>query len=270
MSILDGVNEVVDRELRITDIGSSNPHYRLLTACRRCSEGPPPGFDGVCLVERIARQIEGNWKKAGGGLARGKFNWLFRQAPKLSLGGKHARPEKNLEKDLVAIDPDLDWLANQIVTSSGVVGSGDRLRNVDLVCRDGDRMNREYRFIELKVKSNNPLHAAIECLTYGLVYVFSRIHAKDLGYSEELELMRARIVHLRTLAPPEFYEDFDLHWLQTALNDGLASLLQKPGVDLRMDFRFDKFPLAPPSKPTTADANHLLLRSEPVYSARGA
>jgi hypothetical protein len=269
MSILDGVNQIVDDELGVTEIGR-RPHFTHQESCQRCSGHPPAGFDGGRLVDNIVCRLEQNWKDAGGKLARGKLNWHFRQARTLKLGGKHPRPEKTLEKYLAQLG--LDWLANQVVTSSGVVDRGDTGRNVDLVCRDGNPINREYRFIELKVDSDQPLYAAIECLGYGLVYVFSRIHAKDLGYDEKLELMRAQIIHLRTLAPPEFYRDFDLRWLETALTDGLASLLRKRGVDLRMDFRFDKFPLGfdLSRKPTEAEAIHLLLRSEPVYSARGA
>lgn len=102
----------------------------------------------------------------------------------------------------------LEGWANHVPSASGLMGNpwADKQRAIDLV---GHRDGEAYDFIELKVvrkkTSDTPLHAAIEILIHGALYVFSRLYIEELGYDrreeEGKELLQATKVNLCVLAP---------------------------------------------------------------------
>ena len=95
----------------------------------------------------------------------------------------------------------------------------------------------EYEFIELKYESDTPLFAAFEIVKYGLLYVFSRHYAEQLGYSGvSKEILGARMVHLKVVAPFNYYTYFPTGWLQKEIIHGLSHL---PLDGYRMDFKFE-------------------------------
>jgi hypothetical protein len=134
---------------------------------------------------------------------------------------------------------------NQVPTASGVVGSGGRHRNLDLIHRTAPG---EYEFIELKVGSDTPLYAAMEAVSYGLIYLCSRLNCEALGYAPANMLLSASRVELKVLAPALFYircrRPDELCALQGKLDSGLrrlvASAERLQGLD--MSFSFEAFP----------------------------
>jgi hypothetical protein len=84
----------------------------------------------------------------------------------------------------------------------------------------------------------------MEILKNGLVFLYSRRHRERLGYAAALNpLLWADDIHLRVLAPADYYEDFQLGWLVPLLNEGFAAALC-PELDhgLTIDFGFQAFP----------------------------
>lgn len=43
MSIYDGIDDIIDSALGLSDIGSRSPHYNYKKSCLRLSQGPPSG-----------------------------------------------------------------------------------------------------------------------------------------------------------------------------------------------------------------------------------
>jgi hypothetical protein len=69
--------------------------------------------------------------------------------------------------------------AHQVPVASGVLdGNRDKKSCVDLVCRTAPGC---FDLIELKVGSNHAVYAAMEVLRYGVLYLFSRRFAGELG-----------------------------------------------------------------------------------------
>ena len=165
------------------------------------------------------------------------FNWRFKPLSNISL--ENTSPEVKLERSIVRAADD-HW-ANQVPTSSGLVGPrADKVRNIDLVQRLGER---HFSFIELKVESNNPLFAAIEILTYGLIFSWSKAKAHDLGYQIERQpIIAAESVDLCVLAPKEYYQNLSMGNLGAAINNGLESCTDMLGLPI--SFSFTHFPEA--------------------------
>ena len=120
-------------------------------------------------------------------------------------------------------------------TASGLTGpAADRRAAVDLVLRDD---STAYSLIELKVESDTPLFAAIEIVKSGLLLVWSKNNQEALGYDMEVQpILAANTVTLSTLAPADYYINFDLTNLASALNDGLAEFGKQ--YDLNLSFEF--------------------------------
>ena len=104
--------------------------------------------------------------------------------------------------------------------------------------------SKAYEFIELKIASDTPLYAAMEILKYGVLYIFCRhdVRASKL-VDKESELMRAEKIHLQVLAPKEYYEGYDLAWLETSINHGLTNFLRLKNLPGEIDFKFETFSL---------------------------
>ena len=210
-SILAGVDEFVDEmpgppgrgDGRARTTGTRLP----ISALRQLPES-----SGRALVSGVYDRIEANWP---GTPCRSRENWRLVAQPAISQ--RNESPEKRFEKALVRENP--EWV-NMIPVASGVlpdVEEGGRRIDLARECAPG-----WFEFIELKVgpDCDTPLHAAMEILGYGMIYLFSRVHLEGLGYDPGNPLLSAHRISLKVLAPPAAYRRGSLQKLETALNDG--------------------------------------------------
>ena len=240
-SILKDVGKIIDEELGLTNCGiGKEPHYKHKASCQRLSEFLPPTFDATALIKKIYAQVICNWKK-GIKYRPSTENWRFE--PRENIDARNDDPEIKLERAIVRTQtqPPVNW-ANQTPTSSGFVGQrADKHRNIDLIhrCEDG-----VYEFIELKVDSDTPLYAAMEILQYAVLYIFYRENAQEMKSrsAKQKPLREATVIHLRVLAPFNYYEGYNLDWLEESICRGLKAFLAGRTPKLQMDFRFDAFP----------------------------
>ncbi|WP_119269793.1 hypothetical protein [Taklimakanibacter deserti] len=233
LSLFDGVDHFVSDFLGIT----SCRHWSAVLELDRRGVSD---FDGPALVTGLFSQISANWHACLAELERfpSVENWRWFD-PKVNISPHNASPEVTLERAVTAAavaQRRRDW-SNQIPIASGlIVGPGDRRRAVDLVHQRG---SGAFDFVELKVRSNNPLYAAIEILQYGLVWLLSRQNRDILGYGGKTLIM-ASDVRLSVLAPSTYYRDLNLSWLANGLTEGVQALGEANGVLL--SFGFDAFP----------------------------
>lgn len=101
-----------------------------------------------------------------------------------------------------------------------------------------------FEFVELKVGDHcdTPLHAAVEIIGYGLIYLFSRKHWKELSYDLRNVLLSADRVSLKVIAPAISYSQGSLARFESELNRGLTALVSSQDSKLTMDFRFEQLP----------------------------
>ena len=243
-SILKGTGCVIDHFFGLERFGTS-PHFKHKQSCVHVSNHPLPTLGGKTLLTQLYSTIQTNRRESHYNKPPSKENW--RVEPRDQLDEKNASPEVTLERTIIQAS-DTTW-GNQVPTSSGMTGPHfDKVRNIDLVHNMG---SGAWEFIELKVKSDTPLYAAMEILQYGLLFLFSRAHQKEFGYDKNSkELLRASQVHLRVLAPYEYYTPYrspqlyQLQWLEAFLNEGLHGFLKDHiHPALHMDFQFEAFPL---------------------------
>jgi hypothetical protein len=153
-----------------------------------------------------------------------------------------------------------------IPVASGVLPDVDEGgRRIDLACRCA---NGDYEFLELKLgrHCDTPLHAAVELLGYGLIYLFSREHGNRLGYDPLNPLLTATRIRLRVVAPFESYLPGSLFAFEVEVNRGLRDLVSArfPGR-LVMDFRFERLPADFDWRPGAGSAAVALARRTPAY-----
>lgn len=165
---------------------------------------------------------------------RSRENWRWSLQSRISTAS--TSPEVVLERAIasacVASGRD-DW-ANQVPVASGLGSDkGDRRRALDLVRRVGAG---HYEFIELKIGSNTPLSAAVELLGYACLWLLARGDPPAAAR----ELLNARNVDLRVLAPEGFYRDFAVSAAEALLQDGVGRLGAAAGVE--MSFAFEVLP----------------------------
>ena len=237
-SILNGVGEIIDGALGLCidakTIGKA-PHYRHRKSCMMLSSEPVTDFDGKALIKKIYEKIESN---LAADRRPSRENWrLTKNHAKIDEGKANNREKKievKLERNIITMD---DWF-NQVPTASGLVNErSDKRGSIDLVHRCDGQL---YEFIELKVTSNNPLYAAMEILQYGVLYMLAR---QAMNAGEEKELLKAKAIHLKVLAPTNYYERFKkLRWLESDINSGLEKFLRERALPFQMTFKFEAFP----------------------------
>jgi hypothetical protein len=235
--IFERTEQIVDSWLGLDEsFPGTPPKFAHKTTLNRLNAAPPKSLDGLALVKRLDKRIEANWdasQKKGPRLPS-QENWRWKKMPYISEGS--TSEEKTLEKAIANITND-DWV-NQVPTSSGLVDPGDTHCNIDLVERHGTN----FSFIELKVKSNTPLFAAIECVLYGVVYAFTRRKLTQLDFSAEKKpMLAATHIDLVVLAPRPYFEGWDLQWLNDSLSSGLREYSRT--LDYTFDFAFQSFPV---------------------------
>jgi hypothetical protein len=239
MSLYHGINEIIDHYLNVTSIGSSRPHYAHKTSALRLRECRPNGIDFPGMINEMLNYLTDYWGEAEkqGTAGLSKENWRFEK--KLHLSEENTSPEKILEKTIARSMED-DWV-NQVPTASGLFDShSDKQRNIDLVHRVAPR---DYDFFELKVNSDTPLKAAMEVLQYGVLYIFAKTQY-PADHIERKVLLQANKIHLRVLAPKQYYDDYNLGWMGRSMDAGIKSFLTMKGIPVEMDFLFMMFPKA--------------------------
>lgn len=250
--IIPGAGRIVDEWLGIDDSWRGTPpRYRHSGPFQRLYQEGQPVRDGSILVKRLYSKLNGLWHgmMAGDSREPGGENWRF--SKRKEIDPNHVGPEVTLERAIVRIT-DNNW-SNQCPTFAGLLDPGGRACNIDLIRRAGT----EWDFIELKVHANTPLYAAIEILQYGIVYVFSRVYAVPLKYDAEVrEVLRASAIHLRVLAPWDYYSDECRQWLkclERVLSDGISQFASTVlGSEGAIDFEFEAFPPEFIWKPTAS------------------
>jgi len=218
----------------VASLVGGNPKHKSLAIL--LSEKPPTQFDGIAAVDRLYKSLAcDGWSASNG------QNWLWRtDAP----AHQTLSPEVALEREVVAADTMGQWTC-QMSTASGVQGPNlHKRRAIDLVRQVADD---RYRFIELKVDSDNPLYALFEILGYGLAYLHSR--KNHWSGSGPYDVMGASDVELVVLGPSNWYRyktgrtakqrlRYQLDWMSGALTQGLRSL---SGKTPSMFLSFDEF-----------------------------
>lgn len=154
--------------------------------------------------------------------------------PQAGIGADNRSPEVVLERAIakasVAADRN-DW-ANQVPIASGVLGpSAERRRAIDLVHK---RAEGHFEFVELKIASDTPLYAAFEIISYAGVWLLSRRDACGK------ELLEAKRVDLRVLAPAAYYRPYTLGRIEEVLDQELREYAEPRGATL--SFGFDVLP----------------------------
>ena len=178
---------------------------------------------------------------------------LWKWRTKTVIADRNSSEEKIMEKAAARDLPTESW-ANQIVTASGLSHNrGDGHRNIDLVNRTGP--NR-FRFIELKIDSNNPVYAAVELLEYALLYWWARQHPEmQRKDGEDKGLLSATHIDMEILAPRKFYTGYDFISLRNFADVLTISFNRLTRGQLTVRFKFAFFAL--PSKPVVWDRKSL-------------
>jgi hypothetical protein len=256
LRILDGVNSIIDKELGLGGPGGKcngkEPHYKHDKDCLVISKNSVSNLDGHKLLNLLYNQIKSNWEKRNRNKPPSPDNWLLRK--RWGISKENDSPEVKLERAIASIplpiwEDAVNW-HNQVSMGSGLMnsrGSGA----IDLVHDCG---NKWYEFIELKVLSTTgtPLSAAMQIVLYGLLYIFSREKRHVLGYKvQDNDLLGAKGIHLRVLAPNEYYKKYQddergLAAFEEKINIGLNAFLAEQKSELQglqMDFRFEKLPV---------------------------
>lgn len=238
--ILAGIEEVINSHL-FADGMFSDFRYLQKRSCNELSRNPPNLFDGKALVTALFERIQENLAMRPNGRAPSSKNWHLRSTNVHHLIGPaihNESAEVKLERAIVQKWP-ANWTYQMPVASGLFDGYTDKRRAVDLVF-DHEDEDGHYDLVELKIKSDTPLYAAMEILGYGLVYLASRTDlAGNLNYkASDLPVLKANRITLCVLAPENYYETSNLKWLEVAINDGLT---QFATPDLSIDFQFQKF-----------------------------
>lgn len=233
MTILEGFSAIVDSNLKILDIGKP-PHYSHKTSAKYLSQNPIEKFNSGQLFTELLECVEHNFKQSNSKTSEKNWRW----APQGVISVNNKSQEKIIEKYIVnkSKGENSRW-ANQVPTGSGLFNSNsDKKRAIDLVYKHSEK---EFDFIELKIKSDNPLKAAIELIEYAVLYVFSRKNYTNTEIKKHI-LLQSEKIHLKVLAPHNYYLGYSLGWLANSFNIGLQHFLKDE--PFKMDFQFVEFP----------------------------
>jgi len=246
-SIFSGVDYLIDSALQLTgDVAlgraaiGNPPHHEHDSSCQRLSALPLKGFDSIALLTAIYDKIGTNWDTSSYHNGSDE-NWRL-DDPRTELAEGNDSPEVCLERAIVrtmnALEPNsMSWV-NQVPVASGLVhATADRSRKIDLVHKLDEKT---FELIELKVRSDTPLYAAMEILKSAVVYAFCRHDSRvQQSIFKDRKLLEAERIHLRVLAPAAYYKNYDLAWLETGLNEGLAEFRIAQGLTFASDFAFE-------------------------------
>jgi len=239
MNILDGTDEIICN--KINEITGGHKWFGTKTTLLEVSKICPSDIDLTALIRTLYQKIESNWKN--GGQLGSNENW--RWSLKRNIDPENKSAEIRIERAFANILSPEHW-ANQIPVASGLVGSADGRRNIDLAHWDGVRT---VTLIELKVASDTPIYAAFEIVRYALLLCLAREHteirmAKPLW--KEVSLARLRVV-----APTAYYQrdgkPLSLGWIEHAIDRAVAAFGETlpESAKLTMDFGFRAYSSEP-------------------------
>jgi len=245
MSIFDETSAIIDRCL----FGPRPVKYQQVTALRFLAEHGVAGLDGAALVHLLYEHTVQRWRDVNGRFPRraSSENWRFTLNTKISE--QNASREKQVEKRIALLEEQRsggnEW-ANQVPVASGLLDhKADKKACIDLAHRIGPGC---FDLIELKMDegSGHAIFAAMEALRYGVLYLFSRRWARELGYvMGGSGLLGAQRVRLIVLAPAAYYRGVSrelLVSLRDALSLGLAAECARAGpAGLIMELDFEQF-----------------------------
>lgn len=223
-SLVEGVEQAVCNALGIKNLRHKSALFSL--------EIPP----GVDIANVIFDVIHDNWVRSGAASNQDRSQQNWRWVLQTQIGQANRSPEVVLERAVAAACSKAgrtDW-ANQIPVASGLVPrAADGRRAIDLAHR---RRDGSYELIELKMASDTPLYAAVELVSYGCLWLLARCYPP----TRRPQMLNADVVHLRVLAPAQYYDRFDLSTLERSLNAGLQMLGSTHAAD--MTFAYDVLP----------------------------
>jgi hypothetical protein len=247
VSIFAGTDAIINRRL----FANTSNQYQQITALRILCGNDLHCTDAASLVREMFECMEETWRGSTRRLSKqpSKENWRFTQETEIDV--KNSSREKQVEKRIaqLALAGKLEtnrW-ANQVPVASGLLGAHtDKKACVDLAFRQG---THSFDLFELKMSSGagHPLYAVIEVLRYGLIYLFSRRHARELGYVVGgAGLLAAERIRLAVLGPCSYFRETPPLWLNAfceALTAGLAAELNRDGPEgLVMEIDAEQFP----------------------------
>jgi hypothetical protein len=213
------------------------PHFsHKSTYLTLLKEGINQSVDFLSLIQSIDARIRSNLGSAK--RQPSQENW--RDTHNDEVSDKNESPEVCLERQIVGQQKRKKW-ANQVPVASGLLDSdSDKGRHVDLV-REIEQ-GATYELIELKWGADNPFFAALEILCYGLIYLLFR----EKFPQPDKPLLQARTIHLRVLAPEDYYRGKGAKKALATLEFQISEALGKHAVqaDLKMDFCFLKIPFS--------------------------
>jgi hypothetical protein len=248
VGLFDGFQDIVDVHLGIKN-------FRTRTAALQFFARKPFVLDGEGFVRAVFDRLDANWRAILPRVSKPPSMQNFRwHEPKSSIGDGNASPEVTLERALIraCINANRkDW-SNQVPVISGIAGPHAYKKcAIDLIHREEDG---GFELVELKVRSDTPLHATIEILQYGLLWLLSRRDQETLGYTSK-PILDASTLQLSVLAPRRLYDQFQPNSFATELSTGLSALGKQ--FDVEMSFRQTAFPQSF-EWPTAADDGQLL------------
>jgi hypothetical protein len=282
LSLLAGTDELTDAFLNLdrlpltTKEKKSQPHWHGGGVCIKFAQSNAQFKNEIhvyCLLRALMIQIEHKWHSTQSG-RRGRpssKNWQW--SPKKKIQKANNSPEVKLERAIAQAtlekaqsDPEkAEWSNHIPICASYLSDHADGQTCIDVARRHRDG---EYTFFELKWESNNPLYAAMQLLRYFTVYLFTRCHLVELGYSNCTQsMLEAQKIHLGVLAPPPFYgykirgcqeaQLYELGWFEQSVDAAVQKFVREctpQELCLRdVSFAFYKLPEPPGTPRETID-----------------
>jgi hypothetical protein len=198
-------------------------------------------FNGPKVIKDLDDQIADNYQrlKEMDRAGSSSENWRWYANSDYDRA-KNRSPETIVEREIIGLTQALGTWANQVPVNSGISEGNNQPSHIDLVHRTTERT---FELIELKIDSKDPYEAALQILRYGLTYrLFRRVPTllRSKQHSLTKKLFEASHIHLRVLAPAEYYRQGNAETIEPALREGFEHLLKDE--DWKMDFAFLQFP----------------------------
>jgi hypothetical protein len=238
VGIIKNMNVEVDKWLKPEPKGSP-PHYKHRAAALALSQRQTPITGTDKFFTEVLHRLDLDWLEAKQTSRSSPSTQNWRWKRHLETAPHNPSPEVTLERAIVRAMGD-NW-SNQMPTASGVMSPhSDKRSCVDLVECESPTT---YSLVELKVGSDTPLYAAVECVLYGLLLLWSKKRQKDLGYDANLQpVLNATKVRLVVLAEEGYYEKFNLSQLSNTLNASLRAFASN--MHMNLSFGFEAFPFS--------------------------
>jgi len=240
-----GIKELIDKALEANPSGDKLCSY---STALMLNNGNRRDLHLGKVVEGMWKQIATNWVNAGCQW-RGSENWRWTLRTYLDANSKRAevRLNRTLAKALSKSLSSEKW-TNEIPTGSGLAEKGGTAPGGLDFAYCGSPGN--LFLIELKIAAENPLSAAFQLVTYGLVLVLARhVHDRLRTGKQQIKLsekwLTAKRADLRVLAPSGYYSKYrKLAWFEEQLDAAVAAYGKEHGIMMSFGFRcFERGPI---------------------------